>query len=111
VTLDEIEEGAGEGDTDIGGLEDSDDELEDEGYIDWAKFEIGENGELSAWDQLGAGYDREFASIGMSWLKFCSDIGPRLIWIQNKNLGHMILQYVRHLLTRSRLRQLIETGQ
>ncbi|KAF8230380.1 hypothetical protein L208DRAFT_1378517 [Tricholoma matsutake] len=63
VTLDEVEEGAGEGDTDIGGLEDSNDELEDDRHINWAKFEVGENGELSAWDQLGAGYNREFASI------------------------------------------------
>jgi hypothetical protein len=71
VALDDVKEGAGEGDTDLGGLEDSDDidELDDDGYIDWAKFEIGGTGELSAWDQLGAGYDREFASIGMSCYK------------------------------------------
>ena len=61
MTLDKVEEGASEGDTDIGGLEDCNDELEDDEYIDWAKFQIGENGELSAWDQLGPGYNREFA--------------------------------------------------
>ena len=70
VALDEIDEDADEDDTDIRGLEDSDDELDNDKYIDWAKFEVGESGELSAWDQLGAGYNREFASIGMSciWL-------------------------------------------
>jgi hypothetical protein len=49
---------------DVQGIEDSDDEDGEFGCVDWARFEVGENGELSAWDQLGAGYDTEFANIG-----------------------------------------------
>jgi hypothetical protein len=48
---------------DVQGVEDSDDELKF-GGINWANFGVGDDGELSAWDQLGVGYDKEFASIG-----------------------------------------------
>ena len=50
-------------DDDVQGMEDSDDESREFSQIDWANFEIGDDGNLSAWDQLGAGYDKEFANI------------------------------------------------
>jgi hypothetical protein len=42
-------------------LEDSDDESDD-GFIDWAAIEAGSG--LSAWDQLGEGYERDAAALG-----------------------------------------------
>jgi hypothetical protein len=41
-------------------LEDSDEESDD-GFVDWAAIEAGSG--LSAWDQLGEGYEREAAAI------------------------------------------------
>jgi hypothetical protein len=70
-----------EDDEDVTGVEDSDDEFDEFGGIDWTKFGVGEDGDLSAWDQLGEGYDQEFASIRKSlWIlaidmhdqRFCS---------------------------------------
>jgi hypothetical protein len=49
---------------DVQGIEDSDDEWEEFSTVDWTQFKVGNNGQLSAWDQLGAGYDMEFARIG-----------------------------------------------
>jgi hypothetical protein len=54
---------------DVVGLEDSDDKLDEFGSIDWRKFGVGEDGDLSTWDQLGVRYDQEFASICKSlWI-------------------------------------------
>jgi hypothetical protein len=68
TALDETsDEEVGEGDeVEVRVSDDSDDELDEPGYIDWDKFRIGEGGQLSSWDQLGAGYEKEFASIGTS---------------------------------------------
>jgi hypothetical protein len=51
---------------DVEAIEDSDDEQGEFSQFDWSKFDIGNGGDLSSWEQLGAGYDREFANIGES---------------------------------------------
>ncbi len=44
---------------------DEDDDFDNIGKIDWDKFRgFGKDGCLSAWDELGAGYYQQFASIG-----------------------------------------------
>lgn len=51
-------------------LEDSDDES-DEGFIDWATIEAGSG--LSAWDQLGEGYERDAAALDLCKFQYDHD--------------------------------------
>lgn len=104
---DDFSEGEEESDDadDVQGIEDSDDGEGEFGNIDWARFKVGKNRELSSWDQLGAGYNTKFASISRHILTLCYD-GFNILMA----LLCMISQYAECLPIRSRCKLQIEIG-